>query len=303
MNQMTYYFIVFSCFSFWMGACIASFLNVCIWRIPRGESIVSPPSHCPNCNAAIRWYQNIPIISWCCLRGKCANCHKPISIRYTIVEAMGGILFLLTYFQWAQPFFFHTAPLLGLTPSQSLWMVPANWAIIAWLMTLAFIDLENSFFPSSLLYLGLGLGPALGFLVPELQGETARLAALGWSAASIAVGFASLWVVRTLGTIAVRKWKGDPTLEAMGDGDPYFLAAVGGFFGLLPVLFTIILASLSGAIIGLLFLFRKKARLGGMTAIPFGPYLAIGALLWLLWGVRIVNWYASLVTIHAGPVS
>ena len=92
-----YYFGNFAFFSFAMGACIASFLNVCIWRLPRGESVVSPPSHCPNCNARIRWYQNIPILSWCCLRGRCANCHKPISIRYTVVELLGAVLFLLAY--------------------------------------------------------------------------------------------------------------------------------------------------------------------------------------------------------------
>ena len=294
MDRMTYYFIVFACFAFAMGACIASFLNVCIWRIPRGENIAYPPSHCPNCNAAIRWYQNIPIISWCCLRGKCANCHKPISIRYTIVEAMGGIFFLLAYLEWAMPFFFGQPPVLGLVGCRSLWMVPANWVIIAWLMTLAFIDLENSFFPSILLYLGLAMGPVLSFLVPELQGETQRLPALYWSLGGMAVGFASLWIVRTVGTIVVRRLKHDSTLEAMGDGDPYFLGAVGGFFGLLPVLFTIVMSSFSGALIGVILILRKRAKLGGMTAIPFGPYLALGALLWIFWGIPLMDWYIRL---------
>ena len=81
---------ILACFSFGLGACIASFLNVVIWRVPRGESIVSPPSHCPKCNAPIKWYQNIPILSWLALRGKCANCKAPISPRYILVEMLGG---------------------------------------------------------------------------------------------------------------------------------------------------------------------------------------------------------------------
>lgn len=88
-------FIVFAVLSFVFGSYIGSFLNVCIWRIPRGESIVWPPSHCPKCGARIRWYQNIPILSWIALRGRCANCRQPISIRYPLVELLGGIALLL----------------------------------------------------------------------------------------------------------------------------------------------------------------------------------------------------------------
>lgn len=302
MDRMTYYFLVFGCFAFAMGACIASFLNVCIWRIPRGENIAFPPSHCPNCHAPIRWYQNIPIVSWCCLRGKCANCHKPISMRYTIVELMGGICFLLAYLEWGMPFFFGGgAPAFGLAACRSLWMVPANWFILAWLMLLAFIDLENSFFPSNLLYLGMAAGPVLSFLVPELQGESARLPGFYWSLGGLALGFVSLWIVRKVGTIVVRKWKHDDALEALGDGDPYFLGAVGGFFGPAPVLFTIILSSFSGAIIGVILMIRGRAKFGGCTAIPFGPYLALGAALWVFWGPVILNWYLKLLDVRALP--
>ena len=300
MDRMTYYFIVFACFAFAMGACIASFLNVCIWRIPRGENIAFPPSHCPNCNARIRWYQNIPILSWTFLRGRCANCHRPISMRYTIVEMMGGIFFLLAYLQWGMPFFFGGEPMLGLQLSRTLGMVPASWFILAWLMLLAFIDLENSFFPSFLLYVGMAAGPILSCLVPELQGEKDRLTALCWSLGGEAIGFVSLWIVRKVGTSVVRKWKNDPELEALGDGDPYFLGAVGGFFGPLSVLFTVVASSFSGALIGLALLLRGKAKLGGCTAIPFGPYLALGAVLWTFWGPAVVNWYLGFFNV---PVS
>ena len=90
-------YTIFAVFSFATGACVASFLNVVAWRIPRGESIVSPPSHCPKCNAPIRWWQNIPILSWLALRGKCANCREPISPRYIVVEMIGGVLFLAVF--------------------------------------------------------------------------------------------------------------------------------------------------------------------------------------------------------------
>ena len=88
---------ILSFFSFWLGACIASFLNVVIWRVPRGESIVTPPSHCPKCGSSIRWWQNIPILSWLALRGKCASCRAPISPRYILVEMLGGVLFLAAF--------------------------------------------------------------------------------------------------------------------------------------------------------------------------------------------------------------
>ena len=92
---------ILACFSFGLGECIASFLNVVIWRVPRGESIVSPPSHCPKCNAPIKWYQNIPILSWLALRGKCANCKAPISPRYILVEMLGGVLFLAAFWHYS----------------------------------------------------------------------------------------------------------------------------------------------------------------------------------------------------------
>ena len=96
-------FIVLAVLSFVLGSFIGSFLNVCIWRIPRGESIMWPGSHCPKCNAPIRWYQNIPLLSWILLRGRCASCRKPISPRYLVLELIGGLLALFAYLQWGWP--------------------------------------------------------------------------------------------------------------------------------------------------------------------------------------------------------
>ena len=176
-----YYFIVFASFSFALGCCVASFLNVCIWRLPRDESVVRPGSHCPNCNAPIRWYQNIPIVSWLALRGRCANCRKPISARYVVVELLGGVLFLLVYMQWAVPFFLGGPPPLGLVPRAVLWTMPVGWLVVSGLILGSFIDLDHFYLPDRVTIGGMVLGVPLSFLVPELQGIVGK-DATGWSA-------------------------------------------------------------------------------------------------------------------------
>ena len=285
-----YYFIVFACFAFAMGACIASFMNVCIWRIPRNESVVSPPSHCPNCNAPIRWYQNIPILSWCCLRGKCANCHKPISVRYTIVELLGGILFLMAYFQWGIPFFFRgDVALYGLQPLRSLWAVPVFWVVFAGLILGSFVDLAEQWIPDRVTIGGMILGVPLSFLVPELQGEQMRLHALYWSLGGLFFGFGFLWLVGFVFSKIVKK-------DALGLGDVKLIGAVGAFFGPGAVLFTIIVSSFVGAVVGVVLMLRGKAKLGGFTAVPYGPFLALGVIAWMFWGPGIVGWYLRLMT-------
>jgi leader peptidase (prepilin peptidase)/N-methyltransferase len=282
-----YYFTVFACFAFGMGACIASFLNVCIWRIPRGESVVSPPSHCPRCNAPIRWHQNIPILSWCCLRGRCANCREPISIRYTIVELMGGILFLLAYTQWGMPFFLHSEPVLGLVACRTLWTVPACWIAFAGLMLGSFIDLEHFYLPDRVTIGGMILGVPLSYFVPELQGEFKSINALYMSLMGMVGGFLFLWLVGWVFTKILKK-------DALGFGDVKLIGAVGAFFGPWAVLFTIVASSFVGAVVGIVMIVKGKARLGGFTAVPFGPFLAVGAVAWVFWGPKILAWYLSL---------
>lgn len=282
-----YYFGDFAFFSFAMGACIASFMNVCIWRLPRGESVVSPPSHCPNCNARIKWYQNIPILSWCCLRGRCANCHKPISIRYTVVELLGAVLFLLAYLQWGMPFFLGLEPALGLQKLTCLWSVPAFWLVFTGLILGSFIDLAHFYLPDRVTIGGMILGVPLSYLVPELQGETARLPALCWSLGGLAFGFVFLWLIGFVFSKIVKK-------EALGFGDVKLIGAVGAFFGPWAVLFTIIVSSFVGAVVGLVLILRGKAKLGGFTAVPYGPFLALGAVTWMFWGPRILDWYLRL---------
>lgn len=282
-----YYFLVFAGFAFGLGCCVASFLNVCIWRLPRNESVAWPPSHCPNCNARIRWYQNIPVVSWLALRGRCANCHEPISVRYTVVELLGGILFLMAYFQWGCGFFLHTSPPLGLVPLVCVWTVPAYALVFSGLILGSFIDLEHYYLPDRVTVGGMLLGIPLSFCVPELQGETERLAALYWSIGGMASGFLGLWALSWVASKALKK-------DAMGFGDVKLLGAIGAFFGPVAVLFTVIVSSFVGAVAGGLLILRGKAKLGGFTAVPYGPFLAFGTVTWMLWGPRIVNWYLNL---------
>ena len=282
-----YYFIVFASFSFARGCCVASFLNVCIWRLPRNESVAWPPSHCPKCNARIRWYQNIPIVSWLALRGRCANCHEPISVRYTVVELLGGLLFLLAYFQWASGFFLGVPPVLGLVQIADVWKAAAYALVFSGLILGSFIDLEHFYLPDRVTIGGMVLGVPLSYLVPELQGETERLSALYWSLGGLAGGFLFLW---GLGWIATKVFKKD----AMGFGDVKLLGAIGAFFGPAAVLFTVVVSSFVGALAGGILILRGKAKLGGFTAVPFGPFLALGTALWMFWGPRIVNWYMGL---------
>lgn len=277
-------------FSFWLGACIASFLNVVIWRVPRGESIVSPPSHCPKCGAAIKWWQNIPILSWLALRGKCANCKAPISPRYITVEAIGGILFLAAFFKCfpvssAEPV--HWVPMVG---SLLMW-----WIWIALMIAGSFIDFDHQLLPD---FTTVG-GMVLGVVWAVVQGVWHGLA-FGWSyvaavampvilsVGGLAFGFGLLWLVRWLGSKAFKR-------EAMGMGDVFLMGAVGALFGPVAVLVTLVVSSIVGSVVGLTMIALSRTRLGGFAAIPFGPYICIGCLVWMFWGPSLVGWYLMLL--------
>ncbi len=283
-----FYFYLFAVFAFSLGCCIASFLNVCIWRLPREESVVSPPSHCPNCNARIKWYQNIPILSWCALRGRCASCGKPISPRYICVELLGGLLFLAAYLQWtiANPVL--TAPSaawgLGMAPYADFWMLPVEWLVVSGLMLASFIDLDHFYLPDRVTIGGMILGVPLSALCPELQCETTRVAAIISSFEGLAFGFLFMW---GLGWIFSKIFK----KEALGFGDVKLMGAIGAFFGPAAVLFTLIVSSVVGSLAGIALMLKGKAKLGGFTAVPYGPFIAAGALVWMYWGPVLLNLY------------
>ena len=149
------------------------------------------------------------------------------------------------------------------------------------------IDLDHFYLPDRVTIGGMLLGVPISFGVPEFQGETQRLTALYWSLGGLAAGFLGLWALSWLATKAFKK-------EAMGFGDVKLLGAIGAFFGPVAVLFTIVVSSFVGALAGGLLILRGKAKLGGFTAVPYGPFLALGAVTWMFWGPRIVNWYLHL---------
>ena len=267
-------FAILCFFSFWLGACIASFLNVVIWRVPRGESIVSPPSHCPKCNAAIRWYQNIPILSWLALRGKCANCREPISPRYILVETLGGALFLAAFWKFGTDGDLAVAAL----------NTAAMWVWIALMIVGSMIDFDHKLLPDFVTVGGMVLGIGLGVV------DSCRLQSIApaaWSVAGLVFGFGLLWLVRFLGSKAFGR-------EAMGLGDVFLMGAVGALFGPVAVLVTLILSSVFGSVVGVGMILMSKAKLGRMVEIPYGPYICLGCLAWMFYGPELVSLYLNL---------
>jgi len=275
-------------FSFWLGACIASFLNVVIWRVPRGESIVSPPSHCPKCNAAIKWWQNVPIVSWLALRGKCAGCRAPISPRYILVETLGGCLFLAA-FLWLW------------LPKVPLWVSVMHlfvmWIWIALMIAGSFIDFDHQLLPDFTTVGGMVLGVAESLALTCFNlihggGVEAsmwlKLYPFLFSVVGLAFGFGLLGLVRWIGSKAFKR-------EAMGMGDVFLMGAVGALFGPVAVIVTLILSSVFGSVIGVAMILLSRTRLGKFTAIPYGPYICLGCLAWMFAGPEIVEWYLRLV--------
>lgn len=265
-------------FAFGLGASIASFLNVVAWRVPRGESIVRPPSHCPKCNAPIRWWQNIPILSWLALRGKCASCRAPISPRYIVVETIGGLLFLAV--AWV------------FLPSVS--EVLFLWIWCSLMLVGSVIDFDHKLLPDFVTVGGMVLGVAKALadsalmLVYGVDRVAAWLMPVAWSLSGLVFGFGLLWLVRFIGSKAFKR-------EAMGMGDVFLMGAVGALFGPVAVLFTLIVSSVLGSIAGLSLVALAKTKFGRFLEIPYGPYICGACLVWIFFGPEIVNWYLSVM--------
>lgn len=250
--------VYFAVISFLAGACIGSFANVCIYRIPRGISVVIPRSRCPHCEQTIAWYDNIPLFSFFILGMKCRRCGRPIAPRYLLVEFLTGLVFLLIWLKFG--FDART---------------PIYWLMAAGLIIGTFIDLEFMILPDRLTVGGMIAGPILSLMAPAMQGQMTAYTGFCASVSGLALGAIFLWLVATLGTLVFRK-------EAMGMGDVKLLGALGAFLGWKAVLFIVMGASLAGAAVGVSLVMARRKTMA--SRIPFGPYIALAAIVWLLWG-------------------
>ena len=242
------------------GAMLGSFLNVCIWRLPREESIVFPPSHCPQCQVPIRPWDNVPIVSYLVLRGRCRACGAGISWRYPAVEALTGTMAVLLLWRF------------GVTPAFAVAGV-----FVAAMIVISFIDLDHQIIPDEISLPGIVLGvivAAVGYGPPLVD-----------SVIGVLLGGGLLWAVAA-GYAALMKRDG------MGGGDIKLLAMIGAFLGWRAVLVTVILGSLSGAVIGIAWIGLRGAD--RRVPIPFGPFLAAGAVCALFCGDALIDWYLAL---------
>jgi leader peptidase (prepilin peptidase)/N-methyltransferase len=272
--QLYFGFLVF-CF----GACMGSFLNVCIYRIPREESVVSPGSHCPHCNHPIAWYDNIPLWSYLVLRARCRYCKGHISPRYLIVEMLIAVLFVLVWLKLGPAD--SGARWLALAPVSSFWLVPIYWLAVFGLALGTFVDIEHMIIPDRVTLGGIVIGLVLSTLVPAMHFEQTFFGGLGASFIGAIVGAGMLWGVALLGKLIFKK-------DAMGLGDVKLLGAIGAFLGWVSVLFTVMVSSFLGALVGVSLVLMKKKEM--QSRIPYGPYLAFAALIWILWGPNL--WHA-----------
>jgi leader peptidase (prepilin peptidase)/N-methyltransferase len=365
--QLAFYRHLFETFAFVFGAVVGSFLNVCIYRMPIGLSVNEPKrSFCPQCKTQIPWSQNLPLISWLALRGKCATCGKKISFGYFGIELLTAVAFLAI---WWKAF------------NADEWILVFPYWILAGLLIVAtFIDFEHFIIPDEITWGGVVAGILLSFAIPPLMDTDSHLTAGLLSILGAATGYLLLWGVVDMGKIAFGKKKiileaaqpfsweraGEEAVlqvgeersewsemfsrpkdrlilkcpeatigqrrfenvtlvfcfdklfiagkefsldalkevrgtvtelviprEAMGFGDVKFIAAIGAFLGWQAVLFTVVSASMIGAIVGLVTI--GIGRRAWSAKIPFGPYLALGAVIWLFAGWIIIHWYLGLL--------
>ena len=249
--------ILLDVFAFIVGACIGSFLNVCVYRIPLNRSIVHPPSHCAACGAPIPWYNNLPIISWIALRGRAACCGTRIDARYCLVEFGIACLFLALWMNYAPlEAFIYAIMISGLT--------------IACL-----IDLDHYIIPDRFTLGGCVAGFIACAIDPHLMYQKTALQGFSWSLASAMMGALTLLGVAWAGTLLFKK-------EAMGMGDVKFLAAICSFLGGTSITWILPLSSLIGSALGLALIFWQRGAWG--TRIPYGPFLGLAAILWLFGG-------------------
>lgn len=261
--------LVTSVLIFMLGAAVGSFLNVVIYRLPAGLSLLHPPSRCPKCQTRLKPYDNVPVFGWLWLRGRCRYCRAPIAARYPLIEALVGLLFWLTF--W----------LVGL----SWWMV-AGWLLLSWLVALTFIDLDTLTLPNALTQSGLVLGLLVRAGLSYLAMGTSDAAINGFVSGLVGMVL-GIWLFDLI-TLAASVALGQ---TAMGGGDAKLAAMLGAWLGWQGVLLSSFLACVVGAVIG-----SGAIALGLVQRrqpIPFGPFLALGAIVTLFWGEALLGAYRA----------
>jgi leader peptidase (prepilin peptidase) / N-methyltransferase len=240
------------------GACVGSFLNVCIYRLPRRESLLWPASRCTSCGRPLSWYENFPILGWMVLAGHCRTCRAPVSWMYPVVETITALTFLSGYL------------LYGLTPLAAVRVLFAC-ALIVLFVT----DLQHKILPNVITLPGIAVGFACSLFLPP-----------GWrdSLIGIVVGGGVLFAIAE----TYYRVRGE---EGLGMGDVKLLGMIGAFLGWKLVLLTLVLASFTGSLFGVTLIAFGRGNM--KFALPFGTFLAVGALVAAIWGTPIVDWYSG----------
>jgi len=247
-------------FLFVLGTIAGSFMNVCIYRLPRKESVVRPPSHCPSCGKGIAWFDNIPVFSFLILKGKCRACKEKISPRYLFVEILSGVVCVLLFLRF------------NLAPEFFIF-----WYLLSALTVISFVDFQIQEIPDEITLSGIILGLLAAALYPPLMGKVKILPSVLVSFLGVIAGGGSIYVLGFLGEFIFKK-------EAMGGGDVKLMAMIGAFLGWKLALFTFFLAPFFGSIAGIALKIKE-----GREVIPYGPYLSLAAVVAIFFGDEILK--------------
>lgn len=253
---------LFVVFAFVFGTMIGSFLNVCIYRLPLGQSVAFPGSHCGACQKPVRWHDNVPILSYLLLGGKCRDCKTGFSQQYLWIEALTGAIFVLFYVRF------------GISAG-SLLLLAFTLAMLVQTM----IDFKHKIIPDVITLPGIVIGLAGSALVPALHGQADWRGGLWQAFLGLLVGGGFLYALAVIAEFVLKK-------EAMGGGDVKLLAMIGAFLGIPGVAWTLFAGSFSGAIVGGFYRAVKKEE-----QIPFGPFLGAAAVAYIFFGETVINWY------------
>ena len=251
------YYVVNGVIIFILGLIVGSFSNVCVYRIPKNESIIFPASRCPKCSSPIKPVDNIPLLSYILLKGRCRNCGNKISTQYPIVEFLTGLIYLIICLIY------------GLSIQSLIYIILSSALII-----IAFIDLNEQIVPDVISLPGIAIGFIISFFVPYISFINSALGVL--------VGGGIILIIALGGSAIFKK-------EAMGGGDVKLAAMIGAFLGWRYIIISLFLGFFLGALTGIILIMAKiKSR---EDVVPFGPFIVLGSFITLLWGEQIISWY------------